>query len=497
MPELIADALACVGENLTDWLDLLPLDPAYRTTFADGSTIDVHTDAEAMAQEIAAKCSAKDVAGYRRFVNYLGRLYELERRRFIDRNIDSPLSLVHPDAARLFALGGLRRLTPKVAQFLTDDRLQRIFSFQAMYAGLAPQDALAIYAVISYMDTVTGVTFPRGGMHEVPLALAGAAAKHGVTFRYGTTAKQIEVSNDRATAVITTDGRTPHRRRDHRQRRPAGGLPRTAARALHAAPGALAHLLALLLPDARRRRSWFWSRRAVAGAPQHLLRSRVATHVRRDHQGRPVDERPVLPDQQPQPERPEPGAGRPTDLLRALPHPQPRLRPGLVDARPALPRRGAGHAGRPRIHRHQRRRSRSSSASPRPTGVRPGWRPAPRSRPRTRSPSRGRSGHRPSTGGSAIWCSAGRTPSRESACRWCCCRDAWRPNGSPVRGREPAVGTRTGRGRHLRRAAAGFLRRVPRAQLGARQDLLPRHPVAAAEQTAGRPRAVRVRPLGR
>lgn len=71
MPELIADALACVGENLEDRLELIPLAPAYRSTFADGSVIDVHTDTEAMAQEIRQTCSARDVEGYRRFVTYL------------------------------------------------------------------------------------------------------------------------------------------------------------------------------------------------------------------------------------------------------------------------------------------------------------------------------------------------------------------------------------------------------------------------------------------
>ena len=46
--------------------------------------------------------------------------------------------------------------------------------------GLAPHDALAIYAVIAYLDSVAGVYFPKGGMHAVPKALAGAAEKHGV-----------------------------------------------------------------------------------------------------------------------------------------------------------------------------------------------------------------------------------------------------------------------------------------------------------------------------
>jgi hypothetical protein len=43
-------------------------------------------------------------------------------------------------------------------------------------------------------------------MHAVPRALAGAAEKHGVTFRYETTVTDVETVNGRATAVITADG---------------------------------------------------------------------------------------------------------------------------------------------------------------------------------------------------------------------------------------------------------------------------------------------------
>ena len=37
MPDLIADALASVGEELSDWLTLDPVQPLYRAQFADGS----------------------------------------------------------------------------------------------------------------------------------------------------------------------------------------------------------------------------------------------------------------------------------------------------------------------------------------------------------------------------------------------------------------------------------------------------------------------------
>ena len=160
----------------------------------------------AMADEIARTCGQADAAGYRDFVTYLRQLYALEMPHFIDRNLDSPLQLLGVPLLRLVASGGFRRLGTKVGQFFADERLRRLFSFQAMYAGLAPAEALAIYSVITYMDCVAGVYFPEGGMHAVPRALAGAAAHTASRSAYNTTVTRIEVAGGRAGAVITSDG---------------------------------------------------------------------------------------------------------------------------------------------------------------------------------------------------------------------------------------------------------------------------------------------------
>jgi len=206
MPDLIADAFDCLGEEMSDWLTLDPVAPLYRSFFPDGSVLDVHSDVDQMADEIDRVIGPDEAAGYRRYVDFVSKLYRYEMKDFIDRNIDSPLDLVTPDLARLVALGGFRRLTPKVRQYLNDPRTERIYSFQAMYAGVSPYDALAIYAVIAYMDSVAGVFFPRGGMHAVPAAMAAAAAKHGVEFRYDTEVTAVETAGDRAVAVQTAGG---------------------------------------------------------------------------------------------------------------------------------------------------------------------------------------------------------------------------------------------------------------------------------------------------
>lgn len=206
MPDLIADAFDCLGENMSDWLTLEPVKPLYRTFFADGSQMDVHSDTDQMAAEIEKVIGPDEAAGYHKYVDFVSDLYKYEMRNFIDRNIDSPLDLISKDLVKLISIGGFRKLAPKVEQYLKDDRTQRVYSFQAMYAGLSPYDALAIYAVIAYMDSVAGVFFPKGGMHAVPAAMAAAAAKHGVEFKYGKTVTSVRTKNNRALGVETSDG---------------------------------------------------------------------------------------------------------------------------------------------------------------------------------------------------------------------------------------------------------------------------------------------------
>ena len=206
MPSLIEEAFASVGESMKDWLDLIPVAPLYRAFYDDGSQLDVHADTHRMQEEIRNVIGAKEAQGYAKYVDFVTKLYKYEMNDFIDRNIDNPLNLLTPNLAKLIALGGFRRLAPKVEQYLKDPRTQRVYSFQAMYAGVSPQQALAIYAVIAYMDSVNGVFFPKGGMHALPRALAAAAQKHGVEIHYNSNVTTIEHHNGRATAAITANG---------------------------------------------------------------------------------------------------------------------------------------------------------------------------------------------------------------------------------------------------------------------------------------------------
>jgi phytoene desaturase len=210
MPDLIDETFAAVGESTADRLELETVDPAYRALFSDGSSLDVHSDRDAMAAEVERLAGPQQAQGYLRLRDWLARLYEVEFDGFIGANFDSPLSLLTPQLARLTALGGFRRWDRMVKRFVTDPRLHRIFTFQALYAGVPPQRALAVYAVIAYMDTIAGVYFPRGGMRALPDGLAAAATNAGVEFRYGATVTGLDRRGDRIRAVDTDTGERIH-----------------------------------------------------------------------------------------------------------------------------------------------------------------------------------------------------------------------------------------------------------------------------------------------
>jgi len=164
--------------------------------------------AEPMAAEVERLAGPEEAGRYLAFRDHLGRMLEAEWAPFIDRNWDGPADLARPLALlRLARLGGFRRLHHLVATHLTDWRLRRAHTFQALYTGLSPFDALGIYAVVAHMDTVGGTFFPRrGGMHALAQALAGVAEKAGAGFRWSTRVERVEAGAGGVTGVVLAGG---------------------------------------------------------------------------------------------------------------------------------------------------------------------------------------------------------------------------------------------------------------------------------------------------
>ncbi|MGC0364488.1 phytoene desaturase [Rhodococcus sp. 27YEA15] len=214
MPELIGDALAAVGaapSTIEPPLRIHKLDPSYHARFADGTSLNVHSDVDAMAAEVARVCGPQEAERYRALRRWLAQIFEAEFDRFMDADFDSPLGLVNSGAAlkdlgKLLALRGFGKLGRQVDRLVHDQRLRRIFTFQALYAGVAPSRALAVYGAIAHMDTSLGVYFPEGGMRTIAESMAAAFTTAGGVLALGSGVERLGVTDGRVTSVHTGSG---------------------------------------------------------------------------------------------------------------------------------------------------------------------------------------------------------------------------------------------------------------------------------------------------
>ncbi|MEZ5406541.1 MAG: phytoene desaturase family protein [Acidimicrobiales bacterium] len=191
--DVLAQPFRAVGTDIGELCTLLPVDPVYRAHFHDGSSFALPADTGAATAAIDRFAGPAEARAYQQFLRWIGELHAAELTQFIDRDVRSVLTLA-ADAgalARLVRLGAFRSWYSTVSRLFADERLRRLFSFQALYAGVSPIEALGLLAVIAHMDTVQGVYAPLGGTAALAEGLATAAAKAGVELAYGTPAAAV------------------------------------------------------------------------------------------------------------------------------------------------------------------------------------------------------------------------------------------------------------------------------------------------------------------
>ena len=419
MPDLIADALDCVGEELTDWLDPATRStPLYRAFYADGSTPRRarrrRRDGRRDRRASAARRRPPATAATSTFVS---QLYRYEMRDFIDRNIDSPLDLLTPEPR---AARRARRLPPAGAQGRVSTCTTRGRSGSSPSSRCTPGSRRTTRS----RSTPSSPTWTRWpGCSSRAAACTRCRARSPAPRR--STACEHPVRRRRSTRVELRGD--PGRRRAHR--RTASASPCDVVVLNPDLPVAYRDLLgreprSVAAADATRRRASCCSpgrRRRTPDAAHHTIHFGRAWRrgVRRAPR-RPADERPVVPGHQPDAvatRRSRPAGGQSYYVLFPTPEPRradrlARLRHRATATRSSRPSSRAATSGFGDAHRG---RARDDAAG---LGRRAAWSAARRSPPRTRSGQTGPFRPRNLWGENVVFAGSGTAPGRR-ACRWC------------------------------------------------------------------------------
>ncbi len=203
-PPIIESIFQAAGKKLSDYLELLPLDPYYRIYYHDKTFLDYSGDSEKMKAEMR-KFNVKDADRYDAFMEKLKPIYEavitdqLGARPF--DTIRSMLAFV-PRAIKLEAY---RPVHNYVQRYFQDFRHRFMFSFHPLFIGGNPFSAPSVYLMIPYLERELGVWFTKGGMYSLVKALEKVFLELGGEVHTSCEVQKIRVEQGRAVGVEAND----------------------------------------------------------------------------------------------------------------------------------------------------------------------------------------------------------------------------------------------------------------------------------------------------
>ena len=209
MPWVFRDLFAATGAPLEDELELLRVEPVTRYRFADGSAVELSADLPA-AQEALETWSPGAGADWTRFLGTCAAMWRAAVPVLAGPPPWPPrrprAGEPRPDPRDLLRVRPWSTLRGLARAHARDPRLRMIIERFATYAGGDPRRAPAVLALAGYAEHAFGAWHPRGGVHELVLALVRRLEALGGELRLRAPVERVLVSDGCARGVVTGDG---------------------------------------------------------------------------------------------------------------------------------------------------------------------------------------------------------------------------------------------------------------------------------------------------
>ncbi len=215
-PFMFEELFALAGERLSDHVDLVPLDPFYRSFDADGRAFEYHASDAAMLAEVIAR-SPSDADGFERLGRRISGIFDAFYP-YTERPMMRPQVMLAmlPYLLQHRAMLDVNRL---VNSCVRDPFLRQALSFHPLLIGGDPARTPALYALIVEFERRWGVHYAIGGTGALVDALGGLFERLGGRIVLGAEVERVLVTDGRAVGVQTTDSIDPPGGRGRLERR--------------------------------------------------------------------------------------------------------------------------------------------------------------------------------------------------------------------------------------------------------------------------------------
>lgn len=207
LPGWFDEVFALAGTRLRDEVDLVELDPAYRYTWTDGSTLVLPAGRDAAVEAVEA-FSPGEGRAFAAFADRAATIWSVAERTFFAGPMTNPLDLARrmKRPGDLVAIDAISTLASRARHTFRDPRLRQWAGRYATYSGSSPFRAPATLGCIPHLELALGCWHITGGLGSLATALALVAESVGVDIVTNHDVSRVEVSDDAVRSVVCADG---------------------------------------------------------------------------------------------------------------------------------------------------------------------------------------------------------------------------------------------------------------------------------------------------
>jgi len=168
-PYLFDELFSLFNKKISDYVKIVPLDLWYRFVFNDGEKFDYNGDDKAMEEQVK-KFSSKDYVGYKKLVNFTEKIFDKGFTDLSDRPFNNLVFMLKQVPA-LLKLKSYKSVYSLVSNYISNEKLRRVFSMHPLLVGGNPFSTTSIYTLILFLEKKWGIHYSMGGTGSIVNAL--------------------------------------------------------------------------------------------------------------------------------------------------------------------------------------------------------------------------------------------------------------------------------------------------------------------------------------
>ena len=164
-PYLFEELFSLFDKKISNYVEIVPLELWYRFVFNNGETFDYNGNDKSMEEQIK-KFSTEDYEGYKKLVSFTKKIFDKGFIDLADKPFNNLIFMLRQIPA-LLKLKSYKSVYSLVSNYISHEKLRRVFSMHPLLVGGNPFSTTSIYTLILFLDKKWGIHYSMGGTGNV------------------------------------------------------------------------------------------------------------------------------------------------------------------------------------------------------------------------------------------------------------------------------------------------------------------------------------------